>query len=349
MMRRILLGFFLVCLLTLAAAAAFVWHHQRAMLTWLATPLDPGGEARLVNIEAGTSVRGALALLVREGLVADAPYVRFVGRVGPPVAGVKVGEYELSPALSPLELLDMLAQGRVKTYGFTIPEGFTVVDVARRLEATGFAAPGEVEALAKDRAFLAELGIPQFEGYLFPSTYQVAKPFDTREILRHMVATLRRSYDSDLRRKADEKGYDLNQVLIMASIVEKESGGPEEYPLVSSVIHNRLARNMRLQMDPTVIYGIANFNGNLTRRDLERDHPWNTYTRAGLPPTPICNPGIGAIRATLFPETTDYLYFVSMNNGRHVFSRTLAEHNRAVQKYQVQGHVGPPVVRGARP
>jgi UPF0755 protein len=341
MRKKLLFGFLALMLVGLLCTAALTWRHYNNMLNWLNTPATDQGEPITLTIAPGTTVRGAMQLLIQHGLVKDSPYVRLLGRIGPALTNIKVGEYELSPTQSPLEQLRALADGHVKTYTFTIPEGFTVSEIDRRLAKEGFCKRGDLKALEKDAAFLKELDIPQFEGYLLPDTYLVAKPFDIKTIVRKMVSELKRVYAAEIATEASKRELNLQQVLTIASIVEKESGGVKEYPLVSSVIFNRLKRGMRLQMDPTVIYGIPNFNGNLTRRQLEADHPWNTYTREGLPKTPICNPGIGAIKATVNPAQTDYLFFVSMNNGRHVFTSNLADHNRAVQKYQIQRQVGP--------
>jgi len=333
---------FLVILILLGlGAGGFGYYHYQSMQQWLHTPHKADTQPVTIQLPKGSSVRGTLYFLEKQGLVAPSPYIRFVGKVGESVPAVQAGEYELSPALSPLSMLKLLAAGKVKTYSFTIPEGYTVNEVAAVLEAESFAKQSDIFELAKNKAFLKKLGITQLEGYLYPSTYQVPKGQNAKQIITMMVKTFQKQFTDRFKDDAKRKGLTLEQILIMASIIEKEAGSPKEYPLVGSVIHNRMKKGMMLQMDPTVIYGVKNFNGNLTRRHLKTDHPWNTYTRYGLPATPICNPGTGAIKGAIYPASTNYLYFVSMNNGEHIFTSTLRDHNNAVHKYQVLRRVGP--------
>ncbi len=338
----------LIRLLLIAAALAsmgtlaFGYYHYRSMTDWLGTPGGAGDLETVVAVPQGTTVRGALRLLAKAGVVENSPYIRLVGRVGPKPPGVQTGEYAVSDGRSPMELLQMMAEGKVLLYRFTVPPGKTLQQIALHLAAEGLGEAATYLALMKDDAFAQSFGLPGFEGFLFPDTYAIPRGYTEREIVALMVKTFFKIYGGDLQARAKGFGLTMLDVATMASIIEKEAGNQSEYPLVASVIHNRLKRGMRLQMDPTVIYGLGEaFNGNLTRRDLERDHPWNTYTRAGLPPSPICSASGPAVRAALFPADTNYLYFVAMNNGRHKFSATLREHNRAVHKYQIQGHVGP--------
>lgn len=338
MLRTILI----VTTILVIALAALGIYQVKAMDTWLNSPKNLAGETQTFDIREGTSVRGALKLMIEKGVVADSLFLRFVGRVGKlPVSSVKAGEYEFSPAKTPIELLLMLAEGRVKTYPFTVPEGLRLEEVAAIFTPMIPRAVADFKRLAHDKAFLASLGVPSLEGFLFPETYKIPKGYTVAKIIHAMIQMYHSKFNTELGEKAKELGLDAYQTLIIASIIEKEAGGVEEFPLVSSVIHNRLKKGMPLQMDPTVIYGLENFNGNLTRHDLLTDHAWNTYTRQGLPATPICNPGFAALRAAVGPAQTSYLYFVAMNNGHHTFSSTLAQHNAAVQKFQIEGQVGP--------
>jgi len=325
----------------LVAAGGFVLYHYNAMGAWLTTPKGSSTEPVALDIPLGTSVRGALQLLVQVGLVTPSPYIRYIGKVGEPLPAIHAGEYEFSPAQSPREMLRRMAEGKVKTHPLTVPPGLTVAEIGPRVAHAGFDAKGEFAALAADETFVASLGLPQLEGYLLPETYRFAKGAGARQVIETMAGEFKKQVTPAMEEAAKADGFDLNQVATMASIVEKEAGGPDEFKLIASVIRNRLKRGMPLQMDPTVIYGVKNFDGNLTRKQLETDHPWNTYTRAGLPPSPICNPSFGALEAAVYPAKTDFLFFVSMNNGAHKFSATLAEHAAAVRKYQVQGKVGP--------
>lgn len=340
-MFKHILHILIVITVLMLALAGLAYYEVQAMHTWLNSPRTLAGTPVTLDIPEGTSVRGALRLLIDHGLVDDSLFLRFVGHVGKLPTGIKAGEYEFSPDQTPVEMLTMLSQGRVKTYAITIPEGLTLAEVGALFEPVLPGVSKELIRLAADPEFLKALGVKGLEGFLFPETYKVPKHFPAPRLAKLMVQTYHEFFDRELKAKADELGVSAYDVVTIASIIEKEAGGFEEFPLVSSVIHNRLKKGMPLQMDPTVIYGLTDFSGHLTRHDLMTDHPWNTYTRQGLPKTPICNPGLKALRAAVEPAETPYFYFVSMNNGHHVFSQTLAQHNAAVQKYQIEGKVGP--------
>jgi UPF0755 protein len=188
-------------------------------------------------------------------------------------------------------------------------------------------------------AFINALGLSQLagqtlEGYLFPDTYHLLREMDPEEVIRMMVQQFRKVFGSDFDQWASELGMPEREIVILASIIEKETSLSEEKPLIAAVFHNRLKKKIPLQSDPTVIYGIKNFNGNLTKEDLLRPTPYNTYLLSGLPPTPICNPGRDSLLAAVRPASVSYLYFVSKNDGSHHFSSDIEEHNRAVWKYQ---------------
>lgn len=334
--KAVILLFIIIFFLT-----GFGVYHYLTMQHWLHEGKGAGTAEIAVLIPQGCSVRGALHILVENQLVSNSPYIRLVGKIGESVPDVRSGEYLFKDSQSPVDMLKAMRQGKVRTYAFTIPEGYSTKDIGQTLEKLGFGSLKELESLSKDDSFLSSLEIPWLEGYLFPDTYRVPRNAGLKAIVRMMVKNLRKQVGQEIEQQAKQRGLTIEKTLIIASIAEKESGSPAEYPIVSSVIHNRLKRKMLLQMDPTVIYGIPDFNGNLTRRHLRTDHPWNTYVRTGLPPTPICNPGLGAIRAAVNPAKTSYLYFVSMNNGSHKFTSTLREHNKAVQLYQVRRKVGP--------
>ena len=304
--------------------------------TLLLVPVPVRGAARVVEIPPGTSLAGVGSLLERSGLIPSASAWVAAARLTAFRGRVKAGEYRLEAGLSPWEILERLRRGRVLLHRLTVPEGLRVKDVAElAAERLGLSA-SRITTLASDPAFLASLGVdaPSLEGYLFPETYSFPKGVREEDVLGAMVRAMLSFLDPSRRAMARRRGLSVHQLLTLASIVEKETARPEEAPLVASVYLNRLARGMRLQSDPTVIYGVPHFDGNLRRSDLRRDTPYNTYTRAGLPPTPIANPGAAAIEAVLHAPETDYLYFVSRNDGTHLFSRTLTEHNRAVNRYQ---------------
>ncbi|MDR3203202.1 MAG: endolytic transglycosylase MltG [Deltaproteobacteria bacterium] len=249
--------------------------------------------------------------------------------------GLKAGEHVLNPSLSVWENLSLLVKGNFKVYNITVPEGRSMREIGKSLEDAGLANASEFLALCRNHEFISSLGFhaESLEGFLFPETYAFTKNTQVKDIIKAMTNQfwkVWKKYDA----LAAKKGLSVNEVATLASIVEKETASPKERPIIAQVFFNRLKRKMRLQTDPTVIYGIENFDGNLTKAHLETHHPYNTYLIAGLPPGPIANPGEEAIKAVLNPSPGQYLYFVSKNDGTHHFSETLAEHNRMVNRYQ---------------
>ncbi|MCK5554284.1 MAG: endolytic transglycosylase MltG, partial [Deltaproteobacteria bacterium] len=249
---------------------------------------------------------------------------------------VKAGEYELSSNLTPLQVLDILTTGKVKQYKIFIPEGYTVAQIAEFLEREGVTNSEAFLEKCSSLQYISSLGIEadSLEGHLFPDSYLFPRDLRPEEVIEAMVRRFRQIYTPQYSERVKELGFSDYEILILASIIEKEAAIREERFLVSGAYHNRLKRNMRLNSCVTVIYGIKDFDGNLTKRDLERYTPYNTYIIRGLPPGPVCNPGKEAIVAALYPAKTKYLYFVSKNDGSHHFSSTLKEHNMAVRKYQ---------------
>jgi UPF0755 protein len=270
------------------------------------------------------------------GLVRSHFAVEALGRLLGVADELRSGEYALSASLSPAQILARIVAGRVRTLEVVIPEGLTAAEIARRLDDAGLADAGAFLTVVRDAELPAALGVEgeSLEGYLFPETYHLARGLDPREIARTFVAEFLRAWPS-LEPDARARGLSMRETVTLASIVEKETGAPGERPLIASVFHNRLARRMRLESDPTTIYGIPAFDGNLRRTDLEdARNPYNTYRIPALPPGPIANPGRAALRAVVEPAPSEYLYFVSRNDGTHVFSRSYDDHTRAVHRYQ---------------
>jgi len=290
-----------------------------------------------VHIPRGTPFGQIVSLLDRNGLARSRILLRVMGFVTNASLRVKAGEYEFTRAMPPREILRKLVEGDVKKHPVVVPEGFTVRKIAARLAAEGLVEEKEFLRLAGDRRLLADLNIPapNAEGFLFPDTYIFDREMDAAAIMKKMAAQFRVKVTAEMTDKAGEQGLSLVQWVTLASIIEKETGLKSEMPLVAAVFRNRLKNKMPLQSDPTVIYGIENFDGNLTRRHLERQNPYNSYLNRGLPPGPICSPGMDALQAVLEPAPVKYLYFVSRNDGSHHFSETLPEHSRAVRKYQI--------------
>lgn len=255
---------------------------------------------------------------------------------------ILAGEYELNAALRPAQILDILIGGKIVKHDVTIPEGLALADLPNAIAKSGLVTAEEVKAALANRTLLADLGVPAttLEGFVFPETYSFSRPVTADEIIKRMVSEWKTRMDSDIsgwKQRASELGLSTVQLMTLASIIEKETGDKTERPVISSVFHNRMRIGMPLQSDPTVIYGIKNFNGNLTKEDLKTQSPYNTYLNTGLPPSPICNPGIESIRAALYPQDTDFLYFVARGNGTHQFSAMYKEHVAAVNQFQKGG------------
>ncbi len=321
-------------LVGIGAAAAYLAYDLRR---YAGRPAGPPSE-QVLTIPPGQSFAATLADLEDAGLIRHPLRFRLLARIGDHDRRIQAGEYLLSPAMTPKQILTHLSEGRVHLIRLTIPEGETAAQIAARSEAAGLASRETFMAAATDPAFLKTLDIPakDAEGYLFPETYRFPRRTTAQEMIQTMVREFRKVFVSEWNARAGALGMTVHEVVTLASIIEKETGAPAERPVIASVFHNRLKRNMRLQSDPTVIYGLNEFDGNLTRRHLETPTPYNTYTQGGLPPGPIANPGRASLEAALFPAETRYLYFVSQNDGSHHFSKTLAEHNRAVRKYQLR-------------
>ena len=302
---------------------------------FLMSPADKGGADQVFIVKEGSSLKEVAGDLETRGLITNKTLFVLWTRVKGYGKDIRAGEYSLSPAMAPVQLLEILRKGLVILYPVTIPEGFTRDQIADALEAKGLADKKRFLELTRDKTLLRQYGIsgPSFEGYLFPDTYHFSRGMPTSAVLDTMVKRFKQVV-SPLVDKSQGTGMKFEEVVILASIVEKETGKPEERPLIASVFLNRLRLGMRLESDPTVIYGIENFGGDLKKKDLTEKTPYNTYVIHGLTPGPIANPGLESIKAVMDPARTDYLYFVSRNDGSHQFSKTLAEHNRAVEIYQ---------------
>ena len=332
MSPRIILGWLLVVVVALGVAA-----YQA--IRWAEGPVIPTEEhppSKVVMIPDGSTFQHVAALLERERLIKSRSVFVLFGKSQSADRKVHAGEYELNPGMTPAEILSKLLNGQVLLHSLTIPEGLTIIQIADLLSQQGLTDHVEFLRLAKDREFIGSLGIKAetLEGYLYPDTYKFPRPIKAREVLVAMVEQLRQEVGSDLLARMQALKMTMHEVLTLASVIEKETGSGGERPEISAVFHNRLKKHIPLQSDPTVIYGLPAFDGNLHKKDLSSPSPYNTYRVQGLPPGPIANPGIQAIRATLYPSDSRFLYFVSRNDGTHQFSATLIEHNRAVEKYQ---------------
>jgi UPF0755 protein len=323
-------------LLVLAAAGAwFGWRaHERS---WLDEPIAALAQAVVFEVPEGASLGAVATALADRGLLARrGAWVRHANRQGL-ATRIQAGEYELQPGTTPAELLDQFAAGRVRLHSLTIPEGWTF---RQALVAVQSHPAVKVELAGRAQDALAErlgLGERHPEGLFFPDTYHFPRGTPDGEILLQAHARMENAIATAWAGRAG--GLPLRspyEALILASLVEKETGAPDERGLIAGVFVNRLRKGMRLQTDPTVIYGMGEaFDGNLRRKDLLADTPYNTYTRAGLPPTPIALPGRAALEAAVRPAATDALYFVAtgLGDGRHFFATSLVAHNANVQRH----------------
>ncbi len=326
-MRTVLLGGAFFFLLSFLLTAVWVHHALR--------PVSEKGENQNFVVEEGATLNQVAVDLENADIIRNSTLFRLAGQLMGHDHHIKTGEYRLNSATPPLKILETLKEGKIITHPVTIPEGFNLDQIAHLLEQKGLSNRASFLEQAEDRSLIARLGLSgdSLEGYLYPDTYRFRRNVTAGRIIDVMVKRFR-DIVTPLEARIKDSGMTLKQVITLASIVEKETGSPEERPMIARVFLNRLEKNMRLESDPTVIYGISNFNGNITKRDLKTKTPYNTYIIGGLPPGPIANPGLAAISAVLNPAEGNYFYFVSKNNGTHYFSETLKEHNRAVRQFQ---------------
>jgi UPF0755 protein len=314
----------------LAAAGYGAWY--------VSTPVAVGKLPVEVEIPRGASLRTAMDQLQKAGVGVRRHEFELLARALGRERGIKAGNYQISEPPTPTELLDKLTRGDVSQAELRLIEGWTFAQFRAALDAS--ADLRHDTAGLEDAQVLARVQAPEAhpEGLFFPDTYLFARGASDLAVLRRAYRAMQRHLKEEWEARADNAPYQSPyEALVMASIIEKETGKPQERDLIGGVLVNRLRIGMRLQVDPTVIYGLgSDFDGNLKKKHLLEDGPYNTYTRAGLPPTPIAMPGLASLRAALRPGRTQSLYYVSRGDGSSHFSRSLEEHNRAVSKYQLR-------------
>ena len=274
------------------------------------------------------------------GLLKNAEAFILYARMTRAIPKVKAGEYRFQTTMTPVQIMRVLTSGVSVRRALTIPEGYSSFEIAELLEQKGFAKKNEILKLIFDPGFAEKLigqKVSSLEGYLFPNSYQFTRYSKPEKILESFVSEFKKNF-SEIQGPYPFQ-WNAHQVVTLASIIEKETGAPFERPLISSVFHNRIKKKMRLQTDPTIIYAKALQSGKIVidirKSDLSLDHPYNTYMRSGLPPGPIANPGLEALKAAVRPEASEYLFFVSQNDGTHIFSESYEKHAKAVQQYQM--------------
>ena len=333
-MKRLLI-LLLIALAVLAVPVGTVaWRLREPFKAWT-------GTEQFVEIpaKAGSKVIGER--LADAHIVTDPLTFRVALWLSGQGRRLKAGEYRFDRAMTPDEVIDKLARGDVYVVPITFREGLTVAEMAAVWEQRGFGPAAAFLEAAKDASLVhaIDAGATSLEGYLFPSTYQLSRHTTASQLVRLMVEQFQKAWTPELRQAAAARGLTAHQVVTFASVVEKETGRGDERPMVAAVYQNRYRIGMPLQCDPTVIYALTlagKYNGNLHHDDLQFDSPYNTYRYPGLPPGPIASPGKASLEAVVAPADVPYLYFVSRNDGSHAFAQTLDEHNRNVQKFQVQ-------------
>ncbi|HSA78030.1 MAG TPA: endolytic transglycosylase MltG [Nitrospirota bacterium] len=325
--RLIFSAFMLIFLIAISLTLAFAF--------FLVSPADKHGTEQIFVVKEGESLKEVAEQLERARLITSTNLFVLWAKLTGRSRQVKTGEYSLSAGMAPIKILEKISKGPVVLHTITIPEGFSMEQIADLLASKGLVQKQLFLRLAQNPKTLGAYGVKAstLEGYLFPDTYHFSRGLDPSTLIDTMVKRFWQMV-GPLRERADAIGMKLEDVVILASIVEKETGDSAERPAIASVFLNRLRQGMRLESDPTVIYGLKDFDGNLRKHDLTRETPYNTYVIKGLTPGPIASPGLDAIKAVLYPAQTEYFYFVSKNDGSHHFSKTLAEHNRAVELYQ---------------
>lgn len=293
-----------------------------------------------VDIQPGATVTEIGQGLVAAGVVRDGWVYRGALWWTHSTTRLKAGEYRFDHPMTAIEAVTKIARGDVYVRKITFPEGLNLFDMAKLYESHGFGPASDFLAAARNVSLISDVDpdAKDLEGYLFPETYALGRLNAAPKLVRMMVDRFKNVVNADVRQRADAQGLSVRQLVTLASIIEKETGNADERPVVAAVYRNRLKIGMALQADPTVVYALekaGHYDGNIHKQDLALDSPYNTYKYSGLPPGPIASPGKAALEAALEPASVPYLYFVSRNDGTHVFAKTLAEHTRNVQKFQV--------------
>jgi len=300
-------------------------------------PVSDNNQLQTFEIKHGMTLNKVSKELSHQGLIRSSSAFQAIALLQEKQKLIMVGEYNISPSMLPMEILQRITSGKTILHPVTIPEGYRIIEIGDILEKNGLADKEMFIKQTKNIELLKGIAKISLEGYLFPETYHFGKFTNEKSIVKIMVDTFQeRALNKKFLNRASEMGFSYHEIITLASLIEKETGKDSERKQISSVFHNRLKKNMLLQTDPTVIYAIENFDGNIKKRHLKIDSPYNTYRYKGLPPGPISSPGLKSIIAALYPANTSNLYFVSRRDGSHQFSSTLNEHNQAVEKYQLR-------------
>lgn len=299
-------------------------------------PPQPRSTYIEIEIPKGTTFRQAAELLLKEKLIKDKNLFLFIGRITGADRKIRAGYYSIWGSMSPYDIFRILRRGQIIEFEITIVEGDSIFEISEKLSSAGIISKEDFWKLSQDPRFLSDYDIDakSIEGYIFPDTYKIPKGTRPELAIGSMIDRLREKFSYELLVRSEEMGMTENEVLTLASIIEKEAVLDSERKLISAVYHNRLKKKMPLQADPTSVYGIKRSKEKITTADLQRKTPYNTYVIKGLPPGPIASPGLKSIVAALNPADVPYLYFVSQDDLSHKFSTTAAEHLEAVRLYR---------------
>jgi UPF0755 protein len=325
-LKKTLLIILIPLFIIVCAAAGFIFELR----IYADTPANVNTSQNvIVNVRPGQTLRTTADILRQANLIKSRLKFILISRIKGLDKHLKAGEYLLSAAMPPRQILEIMVKGDVNLHKLTVPEGYSIPQIAVLVENANFGSKIDFIKAATDTVLASKNGIvaATFEGYLFPDTYFFPREVAMEQIISAMVNRFWSVFTTE---------WKVHQIVTLASIIEKETGAAFERPIISSVFHNRLKKKMRLESDPTVIYGIKNFDGNLTRKHLNTHTPYNTYKIRGLPAGPIANPGRASLEAALYPERSVFIYFVSKKDNTHYFSTNLKEHNQAVRKYQLR-------------
>lgn len=323
----------MVCLCIAAlSGTAMLW-----MVFFIKTPAAKLSQPITFTVSSGQHLSTIAQNLKDQELISNLIAFKLYVRIKKAAPRIKAGEYEMNTGMSPQIILNLLTSGKTKLYRFTVPEGLNMEEIAMLAQEAGLCSRQQFLSLCNDPEFINQFEIPgmTLEGYLFPDTYFFSRDTDGKTLIKKMVSTFNKTFNDTWKARAKKMDLSVHEVVILASIIEKETGNAKERPMISSVFHNRLKRHMRLRSDPTVIYGVSDFYDRIRYKHLRRVTPYNTYQIYGLPAGPIANPGAQSLKAALYPARTDYLYFVSKNDTTHKFSTNLKDHNKAVKQYQL--------------
>lgn len=330
----------IIILLVISLFSGLVMCLWQAVLFF---KFKPNIESAIVfDVPPGQSFRQTVQMLAKNEIIHDARYFRWYARLTQADRKLKIGEFEVSPQMGPKQILQLLTNGPQKLRTFTVPEGTHMYDIATIIASSGLGNAEEYLKLFKDPSLAKRLlgeTHESLEGYLFPDTYSFNKYTQAEEVVRVFVDRFFEVYREVEANQPQRSALNRHQIVTLASIIEKETGAPFERNIISAVFHNRLKIGMRLQTDPTILYGILDETGvmkkNITKKDIQTRTRFNTYKINGLPPAPIASPGKESLKAALEPIKSSALYFVSKNDGTHIFSSNLTDHNKAVREFQL--------------